>query len=95
MVAVDLAAVLPAGVWGRYSAGRGAKGHRLNDWAMLGIDDPDAPGCCWLLIRRAIGTGDLAFTAPTPAPRCPYPRSWPGAVGPSRNPSKPARASPA
>lgn len=28
---------------------------------MLDIDDPDAPGCCWLLIRRGIGTGELAF----------------------------------
>ena len=67
--AVDLAAALPEQVWGRYNAGRGAKGHRLYDWAMLDIDDPDAPGCCWLLIRRAIGTGELAFYrayAPTP-----------------------------
>jgi SRSO17 transposase len=59
--AADLAAALPAGVWGRYNAGRGAKGQRLYDWAMLDIDDPDAPGCCWLLIRRGIGTGELAF----------------------------------
>ena len=56
-------------MWGRYNAGRGAKGHRLYDWAMLEITDPDAPGCCWPLIRRAIGTGELAFYrayAPTP-----------------------------
>jgi hypothetical protein len=36
---------------------------------MLEITDPDAPGCCWLLIRRGIGTGELAFYrayAPTP-----------------------------
>ncbi len=67
--AVDLAAALPPGVWGRYTAGPGAKGHRRDDWAMLEITDPDAPGCCWLLIRRAIGTGELAFYrayAPTP-----------------------------
>ena len=69
--AVDLAVRLPTGVWQRHSAGSGAKGHRLYDWALVDIDEPDTPGCHWLLIRRSRRTGELAFYrcyAPTPVP---------------------------
>jgi SRSO17 transposase len=69
--AVDLAVRLPTEVWQRHSAGSGAKGHRLYDWALVDIDEPDTPGCHWLLIRRSLRTGELAFYrahAPTPVP---------------------------
>lgn len=66
-----LAALLPARAWQRLSAGPGAKGHRLYDWALIDLTDPDAPGNHWLLIRRGIRTGELAFYrahAPQPVP---------------------------
>jgi SRSO17 transposase len=55
-----LAARLPRSAWHRYSAGKGAKGHRYYDWAWAGID-PGRPGHRWLLIRRSIRTAELAF----------------------------------
>jgi SRSO17 transposase len=55
-----LAALLPRSAWQRYSAGRGAKGHRCYDWAWIGIE-ARRRGCRWLLIRRSIRTGELAF----------------------------------
>jgi SRSO17 transposase len=69
--AVDIAVRLPARVWARRSAGTGAKGQRLYDWALVDIDDPEIPSRGRLLIRRSIRTGELAFYrcyAPTPAP---------------------------
>jgi DDE superfamily endonuclease len=65
-----LAARLPRSAWQRYSAGAGAKGHRLYDWAWAGID-PGRPGHRWLLIRRNYRTAELAFYrcyAPPPRP---------------------------
>lgn len=72
--AEQLAARLPKRSWRRVSAGPGAKGQRLSDWAWIVTTDPavasDAdPGLHWLLIRRSIRTGELAFYrahAPTP-----------------------------
>ena len=63
--AVDLA-VRPDLVWQRISAGRGAKGHRRYDWALIdlaGTDrDHDAHGGHHaLLVRRSRTTGELAF----------------------------------
>jgi SRSO17 transposase len=55
-----LAARLPRSAWQRYSAGAGAKGHRLYDWAWAGIDH-GRPGHRWLLIRRNYRTAELAF----------------------------------
>jgi SRSO17 transposase len=92
--AVDLAVRLPTEVWQRRSAGSGAKGHRLYDWALVDIDEPDTPGCHWLLIRRSLRTGELAFHrahGPTPVPLAALVR-WPDAAGPWRNRSRPARA---
>ena len=71
--AVDLAAGLPARVWARHSAGVGAKGHRLYDWALVDITEtePETSGCHRLLVRRSIRTGELAFYrcyTPTPVP---------------------------
>ena len=83
-------------------AGKGAKGQRLYDWAFLRLDhDGPAPvgqaGTRWLLVRRNRTSGELAFY------RCftPRPTRWPSwsgspaGAGPSRRPSKLARALPA
>jgi hypothetical protein len=57
---------VPARAWQCVSAGRGAKGHRLYDWAFVRLDHGDpAPGGQagqrWLLVRRNRTTGELAF----------------------------------
>jgi len=74
-----LAALVPAGAWQCISAGRGAKGYRLDDWAFVQLDhcdgDPaDRAGEHWLLIRRNPTTGELAFY------RCWMPRPVPLAI---------------
>jgi hypothetical protein len=57
---------VPARAWQCVSAGHGAKGHRLDDWAFIRLDDR-APwpggqaGQHWLLVRRNRRTGELAF----------------------------------
>jgi SRSO17 transposase len=53
--ATDLVAALPADAWVRLSAGEGAKGPRLYDWAWVAIrplSDPDRG--YWLLVRRSL-----------------------------------------
>jgi SRSO17 transposase len=65
-----LAAALPRSAWQRCSAGRGAKGHRYYDWAWIATE-PRRRGHRWLLIRRSIRTGELAFYrcySPRPVP---------------------------
>ena len=52
---------IPAAGWQRYSAGPGAKGHRYYDWALISLDPEDGPGHRWLLIRRGLTTGELAY----------------------------------
>jgi SRSO17 transposase len=60
-VRVDvLAARLPRRSWQRLSAGDGAKGPRLYDWAWIDIADT-AGEHRWLLMRRNITTDELAF----------------------------------
>jgi SRSO17 transposase len=61
-----LARQVPAGAWQWVSAGRGAKGHRLYDWAFIRLDDGDPSpgrqaGQRWLLVRRNRKTRELAF----------------------------------
>jgi SRSO17 transposase len=57
-----IAAGLPRRAWQRLSAGAGSKGPRLYDWAWITIAaDPKHGGRSWLLIRRNIRTGELAF----------------------------------
>src|SRR6187397_1264925 len=68
--AAEIAGALDPSAWRRLSAGAGAKGERLFDWAYLELADLEAaeynenlPGL-WtrgLLIRRNIADGDLAF----------------------------------
>jgi SRSO17 transposase len=57
---------VPARAWQCVSAGRGAKGHRLYDWAFIRLDNrapnPDGQaGHHWLLVRRNRTTRELAF----------------------------------
>ena len=62
-----LAATVPPGAWARLSAGRGAKGHRYYDWAWVSLTADS--GQHWLLIRRHLRHGELAFYrcySPTP-----------------------------
>jgi SRSO17 transposase len=56
-----VASVDPA-AWQRVSAGAGAKGERLYDWAAIPIRPLREPGVGhWLLARRALGDGELAY----------------------------------
>jgi SRSO17 transposase len=70
----ELARRLPARAWQRISAGPGAKGPRWYDWALIEAADPAAAGGGgphWLLLRRRISDGELAFyraRAPRPVP---------------------------
>jgi SRSO17 transposase len=70
----ELARRLPARAWQRVSAGPGAKGPRWYDWALIEAADPavtEGDGPHWLLIRRRISDGELAFYrahAPRPVP---------------------------
>ena len=90
---------VPARAWQQVSCGKGAKGHRLYDWAFIRLDH-DGPR---LAARRAgtgswsaatTRTGELAFY------RCFTPRPVPlavlvrvaGGAGPLRSGSRPARA---
>ncbi|MEV5983924.1 IS701 family transposase [Streptomyces sp. NPDC052051] len=61
---------LPKRAWQKVSAGRGAKGHRFCDWAVIDLADP-GPGRHQLLIRRNRTTGELAYYrcySPQPVP---------------------------
>jgi SRSO17 transposase len=68
-----LAAALPSRAWNRISAGAGSKGERYYDWAWITITPPadETGGHHWLLIRRRISDGELAFYrcwSPQPVP---------------------------
>ena len=58
-----VAAGLLARCWNRLSAGKGAKGERDYDWAWVRIQPPadETTGHHWLLVRRRITDGELAF----------------------------------
>lgn len=75
----ELARRVPARAWQCVSAGAGAKGHRLYDWALARLDHDgplpaDQAGRHWLMVRRNRATGELAFY------RCFTPRPTPLAV---------------
>ncbi|WP_436840476.1 IS701 family transposase [Streptomyces flavofungini] len=55
-----LARKLPKRAWQNLSAGRGAKGHRFYDWAVIGLAEA-TPGRHQLLIRRNRSTCELAY----------------------------------
>jgi SRSO17 transposase len=55
-----LSAAVPEGDWQRLSAGVGAKGPRIYDWARIPIRPLSQPGRYWLLVRRRLSDGELA-----------------------------------
>ena len=55
-----LSAALPEAAWTRLSAGAGAKGPRIYDWARVPIRPFSEPDRYWLLIRRSLTDGELA-----------------------------------
>lgn len=55
-----LANKVPKRAWQKLSAGRGAKGQRFYDWAVIDLTET-APGRHQLLIRRNRTTGELAY----------------------------------
>ncbi|MGW5126807.1 IS701 family transposase [Streptomyces sp. NPDC004069] len=55
-----LAMKVPKRAWQKLSAGRGAKGQRFYDWAVIDLAEP-ALGRHQLLIRRNRTTGELAY----------------------------------
>ena len=60
----ELVARLPARAWRRLSAGDGAKGPRVYDWARVVLLRPGWPGRgFWLLLRRRLSDGELAYYA--------------------------------
>jgi SRSO17 transposase len=62
--AEQLAARVPVEQWVACSAGHGAKGRRLYDWARVELAVPAGPGMArWLLVRCSRRTGELAFYA--------------------------------
>jgi SRSO17 transposase len=62
--AAQVAASVPAEQWVACSAGHGAKGRRLYDWARVELAVPAGPGMArWLLVRRSRRDGELAFYA--------------------------------
>jgi SRSO17 transposase len=61
--ATQVAASVPATQWVACSAGHGAKGRRLYDWARVELAAPAAGGQRWLLVRRSRRDEELAFYA--------------------------------
>lgn len=55
-----MSAAVPEDGWTRLSAGVGAKGPRLYDWARIPIRPLSEPGRYWLLVRRRLSDGELA-----------------------------------
>jgi SRSO17 transposase len=52
---------VPARAWQQISCGKGAKGHRLYDWAFIRLDDGEQLAQHWLLVRRNHKAGELTF----------------------------------
>jgi SRSO17 transposase len=63
--AARLAGRIPSHCWLRVSAGQGAKGRRWYGWARLPLDGAGTPPGWqgWLLVRRSLRTGELAYYA--------------------------------
>jgi SRSO17 transposase len=73
-VRVDaLSASLPETAWSRRSAGNGAKGPRVYDWARIPIRPLSEPGRYWLLVRRRLTDGELAHYLCFCPPQTPLP----------------------
>jgi SRSO17 transposase len=63
--AARLAGRTPPHCWLRVSAGQGAKGRRWYAWSRVALDSTGAPPGWqrWLLVRRSLRTGELAYYA--------------------------------
>ena len=63
MSAARLAKRVPPEGWLRLSAGQGAKGRRWYAWSRLALTPADAPNGWgrWLLVRRSLTSGELAY----------------------------------
>jgi SRSO17 transposase len=59
----EIARLLPQKGWERLSAGAGAKGERLSDWALLPLGAVDEERQRWVLFRRSLSDrNDLAYS---------------------------------
>jgi SRSO17 transposase len=87
---------IPPACWLRISAGQGAKGRRWYAWSHLPLDSTGAPPGWqrWLLVRRSLRTGELAYYACAGPAGLPLvaPVRWRGRAGGWRRRSRPARA---
>jgi SRSO17 transposase len=61
--AARLAEQIPPECWLRISAGQGTKGRRWYAWSRVALDSASAPTGWgrWLLVRRSLRTGELAY----------------------------------
>jgi SRSO17 transposase len=83
---------VPARAWQQISCGKGAKGHRLYQWAFVRLGTRQASAGCWSAATNGPASWpSTAATRPAP-PRWPSWSRSPAAAGPSRSASRPARA---
>ena len=82
----------PPGQSGGPVGGRGAKGHRLYDWARVRINFPDRRTGCWPAAACPIRPTWPTTCARTPATSLANWSPWPEPAGPSRKPSRPRKA---
>src|SRR6266568_4530561 len=90
--AAGLARLVPARCWETRSCGKGCKGHRDHQWALVATSSPRH----WLLIRRKTIPLTWRSSTATPPDWCPCP-SWsrsPARGGPWRSASSRARGKP-
>jgi hypothetical protein len=95
--AATLASQLPARAWQQLSAGDGAKGPRVYAWARVPIRPLREPGRGhWLLVRRRLADGELAYSVCYGPARTPSPSwsGWPERAGWWSPASRLARARP-
>jgi hypothetical protein len=93
--ACELVAGLPARAWRQLSAGDGAKGPRVYDWARVALTRPGWPGRgFWLLARRGCQMGSWRSMPASARRGQPWPSwwGWRGSAGRSRSASRPAKA---
>jgi SRSO17 transposase len=91
----ELVAGLPARAWRRLSAGDGAKGPRVYDWARVERTRPAGRAVgsgCWPAGDCRTGSWPSTPASARPGPPWPSWSGWPEAAGQSRRASRPAKA---